>query len=520
MATTAHTPATPFHFAGEDALAYNVSRWERLLYDARLGSCTTLAGHVGDVAEAIRQHHRPTMRKLDSPDERAAAHTAVQAQAATFGAETFARLYNDPAKVDGAQGWAPSAHAVADELPEWQGLREAVKGDPDFAALATSEVLAAVAGRLPGLLQAVQDEQAQQGGAGGQGGGQPGDGQGQPGDEQGEGRSEQLGKAGQALRAALRAACEHATQQVADAREAMEGIAPGSAYAPPTNEQQDPRRLELAQQLLAQPQLRSVLRKAGKLVRLAERAEATRDPHAKSVVVGVEQGADLPRVMPAALAGLGHPVLRLLVYKGLADRTLPQYRLEGKTPPGKGPIVVLVDESGSMKGAGEQWAHAATLACLQLAAKEQREVAVVMFNHGISSAWVALPNGTVATLPTTSPKDATPRPWGKRVDLALALCTRGSRGGTDFGAPLAWGMDYLEARNPRADLIFITDGEADASPATMERLGKAREAGLRVYGLTIGGGSVSPAVQAICTEVVDIDTASVYQLSAAIPVRR
>ena len=515
MARTTTQPA--FHYAASDAMAYNVSRWERLLYDARLGTSAALAERVGNVAEAIRQHHRPTMRRLEQVEEREAAQRAVGADAATFGAEMFARLYNDPAQADGAQGWAPSAHAVADELPEWQGLRAAVKGDPDFSALATSEVLNAVAGRLPGLLQAVQDEEAQQ--AQGQGQGQPGDGQGEG---QGQARSQELGKAGQALRAALRAACERAQQQVTEAREAMEGIAPGSAYAPPTHEQKDPRRLELAEQLLRQPQLRDVLRKAGKLVRLAERAEATRDPHARSVVVGVEQGADIPRVMPAALAGLGHPVLRLLVYKGIADRTLPQYRLEGKVPQGKGPLVVLVDESSSMKGEGEQWAHAATLACIQLGAKENREVAVVMFNHGVSTAWVAQVDGTVATLPTTSPKDATPKPWGKRVDLALELCTRKSRGGTDFGAPLAWGMDYLEARNPRADLIFITDGQATASPATMDRLGNARTAGLRVFGLTVNGGSVAGNVAAICTEVVDIDRAEQADkaIARALPVRR
>lgn len=502
------SPAPAFHFAAENGLAYDVSRWERMLYDARATS-PALAGHVGDVAEALRQHHRPTMRKLETVEDREAAQRAVQAEAATFGAETFARLYNDPAKLDGPGNWATSAHAVADELPEWQGLREAVKGDPDFSALAASEVLAAVAGKLPGLMQAVEDEAAQ----GGEGGGQPGE---------GKARSEELGKAGQAMRATLRAACDRAAQQVAEAREAMEGIAPGSAYAPPTHEQKDPRRLELAQQLLRQPRLREVLRKAGKLVRLAERAEATRDPHARSVVVGVEQGADLPRVLPSAMALLGHPVLRVLAYKGIVERTLPQYRLEGKVPQGKGPIVVLVDESSSMKGEGEQWAHAATLACLQLGAKERREVAVVMFNHGVSSAWVAQPDGAVVTLPTSSPKDGARQPWGKRVDLALELCTRRSRGGTDFGAPLAWGMDYLEAGNPRADLIFITDGMASASHATMARLVKARAAGLRVYGLTVNGGSIAGDMATICTETVDIDAAEQADraVARALPVRR
>lgn len=499
----------PFHFAAEAGLSYDVSRWERMLYDSRASTSSALSANVGNVAGALREHHQPTTRKLASVEDRESAFRAVQAEAQTFGAETFARLYNDPEKLEGAQGWAPAAHAIADDLPEYQGLREAVKGDPDFSALAASEVLAAIAGKLPAILKAVEDEGENQAGEGG-------------GDADGQTRSEELGKAGQALRAALRSACDQASQHVAEAREAMEGIAPGTGYAPPTHEQKDPRRLELAEQLLRQPRLREVLRKAGKLVRMAERVEATRDPHARSVVVGVEQGADLPRVLPSAMALLGHPVLRVLAYKGIVERTLPQYRLEGKTPQSKGPIVVLVDESSSMTGNGEQWAHAAVLACVQLGAKESREVAVVMFNHGVSTAWVAQQDGAVVTLPTSSPKDGARKPWGKRVDLALELCTRRSRGGTDFGAPLNWGMDYLESGHPRADLVFITDGLASAPEATMERLVKARKAGLRIFGLTVGGGSLSGPVREICTETVDIDQAEQADraVARALPVRR
>ncbi len=512
-----NTPATAtaYHHAAQEALAYEVSRWERYLYDSRVQASEALAGRVNEVTDALRQHHRPAVRKLDTVEAREEAQRAVGAQAGTFGGEIFARLYNDPARVDGATGWAPAAHAIADELPEWQALRSAVKGDPDFAALASCEVLGAIAGRLPGLLDAAEQQQA--GGTGGQ----PSDGSGE-GQGEGQPTSEQLGKAGQAVRAALRAACARAQEQVTEAREALEGIAPGSAYAPPVHEQKDPRRMELARQLLAQPRLRDVLRKAGKLVRLAERDATTRDPRAKNAVVGVEVGGDLPRVLPSALGNLAHPALRVLVYKGIAERSLPQYRMEGKQPLGRGPVVMLVDESSSMEGEGEQWAHAAVLACLQLGAKEKRDVAVVMFNHGISGAWVAQADGNVAALPTTSPRDATPRPWGKRVDLALELCTRRSRGGTDFGRPLAWGMDYLDARDPRADLIFITDGMASAGADTMARLQAARAKGLRVFGLTVNGGSVAGPVREICTDVVDIDAAEQADraVARALPVRR
>jgi uncharacterized protein with von Willebrand factor type A (vWA) domain len=486
-----------------------------------------MASQVSHVAEAVREHHRPTMRKLATVEEREAAMQAVKTDSETFGAETFARLYNDPEKVADAKGWAPSAHAIADELPEWSSLREAVKGDPDFSAMAAQEVLSAIAGRLPELLKSVDQEaeqQAQQPGQGsGAGEGQPTPGDGnEEGDGQGQRRSDQLGKAGQQLRAALRGACDRASKQVSEAREAMESLAPGSAYAPPTHEQKDSRRLELAQTLLRNPNLRAVLRKAGKLVRLAERTEARKDPRACGLISGVTLGNDLPRVLPSQLALLGNPALKVLVMKGLAERSLPQYKVEGKTPQGKGPICILADESGSMKGAGETWAKAAILACLQLGQKEKREVAVVMFNHGISDAWIARTNGKVETLPSTSPKGATAKPWGKVIDLALELCTRHARGGTDFNAPLFWGLEYLESQ-PRADLLFITDGCADASPKVLDMVKAAKAAlGLRVFGMTVGGGSISPAVRSFCDESIDIDKAEDAEKAASkvIPVRR
>ncbi len=523
-------PTAPaYHFQSAQALAYQPSRWERFLFDARLPA---MAPQVGEVAEALRSYHRPIMAKLATVEDREAAMQTVQADSETFGAETFARLYNDPPKSDEPTPWATSAHQVADELPEWQGLREAVRGDPDFSAMATQEVLDVIASKLPDLLKAVDQEQAeqqtQQGqeegqGQPGQGGASSGDAEGQ-GDEQGqEGqprRSDQLGKAGQKLRAALRSACEKAAQQVSDAREAMEGLAPGSAYAPPTHEQKDSRRLELAQALLKNPSLRNVLRKAGKLVRLAERSEARKDPRAVGLISGVTLGNDIPRVLPSQLAMLSHPTLKLLVFKGLAERSLPQYKVEGKTPQGKGPIVILADESGSMEGAGETWAKAAILACLTLGQKEKREVAVAMFTYGISDAWVARTSGAVDTLPARSPKDATAKPWGKMIDLALELCTRRARGGTSFDAPLAWGLDYLEGCDPRADLLFITDGQASASTETLARVAVAKANGMRVFGLTVNGGSIAGDVQALCNETVDIDNAGEEAIAGALPVRR
>lgn len=490
-----------FSFKAGNALAYQASRWEGLLWDGRKNA-DGVVGSVQQVAAPLRAAAMKGM-KGTSEAERLENITQAEGDAATFGLEVFSRLYGDPSKVEAPKKWAEAAHDVIGELPEWQALREAVAGDPDFSALAAQKVLEAVGPKLKKLLDQVEKEE-EAGGGGAPGGS----------------RSEQLGAAGQQLRAALRGACETAQQVVADGKEALEGIAPGLGSAPATHGQQDPKRMELAQLLLVQPRLRDILRKAGKLVRMAERKLSAKSPQGADVVVGLEVGAELPRVLPSALAGLLHPVLKTLVLKGIAERTLPQYRMEGKIPQGAGPVVILVDESGSMQGDGERWAKAAVLACISLAAKQGREVAIVMFNGGISAAWDVSPDGRTFALSHASPKDGRRTPAGDRGSLALDLCRRYASGGTNFDRPMVWGLDYLESRNPKADLLFVTDGMASVGEITMQRIQKAKEAGLRIYGLTVNGGSVSSAVDALCTSVVDIDRDGEERISGALPTRR
>ena len=81
-------------------------------------------------------------------------------------------------------------------------------------------------------------------------------------------------------------------------------------------------------------------------------------------------------------------------------------------------------------------------------------------------------------------------------------------GGTSFDAPLTLALDLGAGRSvvdPRADLLFVTDGQASVGAGTLERIRAARAGGLRVFGMTVNGGSVSSAVRDVCDEVVDID---------------
>lgn len=522
---------TEFSFQAGAPLAYSVSRWAQFLYDQRAAVSPALQAAAGQIGSTVFDALRGD---IADRTEREAAYAVAQGDGARFGAETFARLYNGPDAVQAGEPWAITAHKILDELPEWKSLRDDVEGDPDFSALATMELLPVVASKLPALLAKKPPTPPREHGQGGEGGGAGAggdqDGDGEPTDDEADtdtdtdtdGRpvSEQLGEVGQQLRAALRRAVASAAEKVADAKEAMAGIAPGSETVPTTHAQKDPRRLQLAEALLKRKDFQEVIRMAGKLERLAQRKHAVRDEHARDEVVGIERGSDIARVLPSELGVLGDDDLDVLFYARFVEGSLQQYQLIGKEPQGKGPVVLLLDESGSMEGRNERWAKAAALACIAVGRKERRDVVVAFFQTRITAAWVLYKSGEVHTMSCTQPSEDTVA-WGDAAKLAMELLTRKSTGGTIFDQPLSWAVDTVECTHPKADIVFVTDGAASATPATLARIEAARKEGLRIFGLTVSGGSISPAVQAVCTVTVDLDRAVDIEkeLADAIPTR-
>ena len=68
-----------------------------------------------------------------------------------------------------------------------------------------------------------------------------------------------------------------------------------------------------------------------------------------------------------------------------------QYQLIGNQPLGKGPLVVLLDKSGSMDGPRDIWATALSLALLDQAQRERRPFALVAFDYRVKFEAVVKP---------------------------------------------------------------------------------------------------------------------------------
>jgi uncharacterized protein with von Willebrand factor type A (vWA) domain len=171
-------------------------------------------------------------------------------------------------------------------------------------------------------------------------------------------------------------------------------------------------------------------------------------------------------LLPVELVKLRHPRLHTLALRDLLERKCMQYALTGKERLGKGPLVLLLDRSGSMDGEKDTWSTAVALALMGLAHTEHRTFAVVAFTDQIVFEAVVKPgenlNGDALGLPCT--------------------------GGTDIDTAMARGLDIID-RNPgplhEADMVLVTDGASPAERA-VELKGQASNLGVTVLGIGIG----------------------------------
>jgi uncharacterized protein with von Willebrand factor type A (vWA) domain len=217
----------------------------------------------------------------------------------------------------------------------------------------------------------------------------------------------------------------------------------------------------------------------------------TRLPGAPGELRGIRLSDRIEGMLGSEAAMLLHPVLhklwrarraeaRLLTYD--SEAVLFDLRPDPAAPPRhdpappqpealeRGPIIVCLDTSGSMRGAPETIAKAVALAALRGAHHERRGCLLIAFG---------------------GPGEIVERELGlDAAGLAALLDLMGQAfdGGTDVQSPIERAVErVLEARWASADLLIVSDGEFGCTPATLARLDDARERlGLRVQGVLVG----------------------------------
>ncbi|HEY2911349.1 MAG TPA: hypothetical protein VGI99_13955 [Gemmataceae bacterium] len=201
----------------------------------------------------------------------------------------------------------------------------------------------------------------------------------------------------------------------------------------------------LFKRVRSDPALKRICELAGRYRRLAQSRQRRKVIHGLDDVVGVEPGGDLGRLLPHELAKLAIPELELDTLRRLVERQTLCREHSATEPVGKGPIIVCVDESGSMSGEKVHTAKALALALAWIARRQNRWCGLVAYSGDSGERLLALPPGR----------------WDEAMlaDWLSAFIGRGS----DLDLPIREMPEYyrwLEAPHGVTDVIFITDAIA------------------------------------------------------------
>lgn len=176
----------------------------------------------------------------------------------------------------------------------------------------------------------------------------------------------------------------------------------------------------------------------------------------KDEVFGITKSSSLARILPSELLNLEDGGMKYLFYSKYLENRLLTYEIKGRNEiekdeaeekmNSKGPVVVCLDTSGSMKGTPLQRAKALVLAIIKMLKDENRELYIVLF-------------GAKGQYQELAVEDES------QITEAVKFLKKGYDGGTDFETPLKRAMEIIseKERYEKADILMVTDGACKIS---------------------------------------------------------
>jgi uncharacterized protein with von Willebrand factor type A (vWA) domain len=236
-------------------------------------------------------------------------------------------------------------------------------------------------------------------------------------------------------RKAAQNACNEA-QSAAALEEMCGGSEPGDNRGTPLGDA-----IERMRRLQKNKRLQEIIRRAGKFQRLAAQMQRNKRIHSEDEVAGVEFGNRLHKLLPVELAKANDPTLEWDLLRRFAERQCLCWEMSQSAEEQRGPILVLIDESGSMEKEKILEAKALGLAVSWIARKQKRDLTVTAWSSAAQvKSWKV--------------------PKGKWDECQLeAWAGHFFAGGTDFPLDelkrLAQEPDFAKGRT---DVVLITDG--------------------------------------------------------------
>ena len=452
-------------------LAYCIKQWEQMQY------------------EWARDEHGGLVDAEMSGSERIAEYPIFQR-------EHFSRLVGGVSKMKEPlpeSAWAQRLHSTLDELPEWNALRERCRNDEYSAACATVGFSNRIIEMLPTHeenameareLRDLLEEDVTNGELTDLGSLQ----------EARERLANAIAESQQtakdldpsALRQAARAAIGEANAELDEIDKAMDATGWGATSDYSRTKQGGKMKAKVAQKLRDNKKIASIMEMAGRMQNIWKHVKSTRPNKGATEINNIEVGNNVARLLPSESVAAMHPLMKKLLWRKLTESNAMQYRLQDKEPEGRGPIVVCVDDSSSMRGDREVWAKGLALGLLLKARDEKRAFAYCTFNTDL-----------VITMDETATKRLNPAEILEVLEVFAG-------GGTNFDPPLHWAFNHIEKAEvlTKADVIFVSDGSCLCTD-TKKVLDRKKALGVRIWGIAVGPDAIGQTREGSMTSFCD-----------------
>lgn len=243
--------------------------------------------------------------------------------------------------------------------------------------------------------------------------------------------------------ALLRAVCKglkQAQQDVDDLADTCRAV--GLGQGDPGNKLDSKRVADTFARVRNHHLLRRIIELAGRYRRVAQGKQRQKVSHGYEDMVGVCLDDSVDRLLSEELVNLLDPLLEADTLRRLAEKETLAADYKGVEKVGKGPIIVCVDESGSMSGEPICNAKAFALAMAWVARHQKRHCVLVGYSGGTEGTLCVLKNGK----------------WNE-VEL-MDWLEHNFSGGTTMDVPLheltKWPA-VQETPKGKTDLILLTD---------------------------------------------------------------
>lgn len=268
-------------------------------------------------------------------------------------------------------------------------------------------------------------------------------------------------------------ALQNAQAEVDSLNDTMSALGCGSDPGTTTSPMDVAKTIQVFDRVRHNAMLKRICELAGRWRMMAQSKQRQKVLHGYDDMVGVTLSGDVGRILPAELAKLAHPLLKMDSMRRLVERQTMSRDYRGVEKMGKGPIIICVDESGSMTGEKICQAKAFALAMYWIARHQRRWCCFVSYSSG--------PFGRYLCLPHNKPDETALLDWlGGFIGA-----------GTDMEVPFRkLPGEWWSAINPprgKTDMLILTDGQVQVDPQLEAFfLDWKRREKVRTIGLMIG----------------------------------